>query len=252
MKTFSALPALVLTLILSVSVHSTYADAPNAGGLPQQFAEMKTLQEMPALSGKVVETMDGGGYTYVHIEKDGKKTWVAVPVMKVSVGQAVSFVPGVVMNDFTSKALGRTFDSIVFSSGAIGGEGKGSAHSSSGDKPTENSPADKAKVIKIDKASGPDAYTVAEIYEKSTALDKKSVSIKGQVVKVSAQIMGKNWIHIQDGSGNASNRTNDLLVTSQDLPSVGDVVTAKGTLYKDKDFGSGYKYSVVIEGASVK
>jgi len=69
------------------------------------------------ISGKVVETMNSGGYTYVNLEKDGKKTWVAVPAMKVSVGQELELMNGMEMKDFPSKSLNRTFDSIIFSGG---------------------------------------------------------------------------------------------------------------------------------------
>jgi hypothetical protein len=64
--------------------------------------------------------------------------------------------------------------------------------------------------------------------------------------------MGKNWVHLQDVSGDTGKRTSDLVVTTQDAPKVGDVVTAKGTLHKDKDFGAGYKYRVIVEEATVK
>ena len=104
----------------------------------------------------------------------------------------------------------------------------------------------------VEKAKGPDSHTVAEIYKKSAELDKKKVVVRGRVTKVSAGIMGKNWVHLQDGSGDASSGTNDLVATSQDLPSVGNVVTARGTLYKDKDFGSGYKYKAIVEEATFK
>lgn len=72
-----------------------------------------------ALTGKVVETMNAGGYTYVQIDNSGEKTWVAVPESKVDVGQEISFGPGMVMHDFESKALSRKFDSIVFSGGVL-------------------------------------------------------------------------------------------------------------------------------------
>lgn len=71
------------------------------------------------ISGKVVETMDSGGYTYVCVEKSKKKTWVAVPQTKVAVGKNMSFYPGMEMKNFTSKTLNRTFDSIIFSSGPV-------------------------------------------------------------------------------------------------------------------------------------
>ena len=72
-----------------------------------------------ALSGKVVETMNSGGYTYVLLEKGGKKIWVAAPQTKVAKGQQVSFAPGSEMQNFTSKKLNRTFDKIIFSEGLM-------------------------------------------------------------------------------------------------------------------------------------
>ncbi len=230
-------------------MNGTHAVSLKSAESPQKNSNMKSQQDIPSLSGKVVETMNSGGYTYVYIEKDGKKTWVAVPRIEVAIGQDISFHPGMVMNNFTSKTLKRTFETIVFSRGAIGQHGKESANKSASYKQAKDSTN---MTIKVKKASGPDAYTVAELYEKSIELDRKDVVIRGQVVKFSANIMGKNWIHIQDGSGSPSKGTNDILVTSQDLLSVGDIVTLKGTLYKDRDFGSGYKYAVIVEQASIK
>ena len=238
MKRFSVF-LLMLTSMLIVSMNGTYAGSAKPAESPQPSS----------LSGKVVETVDSGGYTYVRIEKAGKKIWVAVPKMKVAVGQELSFQPGMTMDNFTSKTLNRTFETIVFSSGVIGQEGTGSVSKSDGQKQTE---VPTSKAVKVKKASGPDAYTVAELYEKRTDLDNKGVVVRGQVIKVSADIMGKNWIHIQDGSGDPSKGTNDIVVTSKDLPSVGDTVTAKGTLFKEKDFGYGYNYPVIVEQASVK
>jgi hypothetical protein len=106
--------------------------------------------------------------------------------------------------------------------------------------------------IKVEKAKGADAYTVSETYEEAAKLDKKTVVVQGKVVKVSKGIMGKNWVHLRDGSGDPGKGTNNLVATTQDAPIVGDVVTAKGTLYKDKDFGAGYQYKVIIEEATVK
>ena len=198
-----------------------------------------------SLSGKVVETLNSGGYTYVNIEKDGNKTWVAIPQSNISVGQDLSFNPGSVMTNFTSKSLNRTFETIIFSAGVREiAKAKPVDIKTDQKKPT--------KVLKVKKADGPDAYTVAELYDKSSELDNKNIVLSGKVVKFSSQIMGKNWIHIQDGTGDALKGTNDLVVTSQDTLNVGDMVTIKGTVYKDKDFGSGYKFAVIIEDASVK
>ena len=246
MKRFTVLFVFASALMLLVPVHGAHASSQKAGELTDKNKDTKSQEDDSSLSGKVVETMDSGGYTYVNLKKNGKSMWVAVPQMKVTVGQEMSFAPGMVMKDFSSKTLNRTFDSIVFSSGAAGQESQGSGQKASGEKKAE------PKKVKVEKASGPNAYTVAELYEKSASLDKKNIVVKGQVVKVSQGIMGKNWIHIQDGSGDPSKGSHNIVATSQDLPAVGDVVTAKGTLYKDKDFGSGYKYAVIVEETSIK
>jgi len=213
----------------------------------------QTAADASSLTGKVVETMNSGGYTYVCLEKKGKKTWVAVPEMKVAVGQQLSLQPGQEMVNFTSKSLGKTFDSIIFS----GGPTSASQSASSNENVAKKASGSKAespiaKDIKVAKATGPDAYTVGEIFEKRTALHEKTAVVKGKVVKVSPGIMGKNWIHLQDGTGDEATGTNKLVTTSQDLPAVGEIVTMKGTIYKDKDFGSGYKYNVIMEKASIQ
>jgi hypothetical protein len=136
-------------------------------------------------------------------------------------------------------ALTAGGDAFAFGNAASGG--------SEGAKATATS-----KPIKVEKAKGADACTVSETYENAGKLDKKTVVVRGKVVKVSKGIMGKNWVHLQDGSGDGGKGTNNLVVTSQDVPVVGDVVTAKGTLYKDKDFGAGYLYKVIVEEATVK
>jgi hypothetical protein len=202
-----------------------------------------------SLSGKVIETMDSAGYTYARIEKNGKKTWVAVPSTKIVKGQNITFSPGMEMQNFESKTLKRKFDTIVFSGGVVGAAGKGSEQKSPGSKGSAVSSTEK---IKVEKATGPNAYTVGEIYKNSKKLEKKNIVVRGKVVKVSKGVMNKNWMHLQDGSGNAKTGSNDLVITSNDIPAVGDIVTVSGTLYNNKDFGSGYKYNVIIENASIK
>jgi hypothetical protein len=105
--------------------------------------------------------------------------------------------------------------------------------------------------VKVEKATGQDAYTIAEVYEKKSGLCNNKVFVRGKVVKVLPKIMGKNWIHLQDGSGDEKKGNYDLVVTSQDMPSVGDVITVSGTVYTDKDFGAGYKYNVIVEEAII-
>ena len=103
----------------------------------------------------------------------------------------------------------------------------------------------------MDKASGADARTVAEVWAQKGGLKEKSVTIRGQVVKYNPGVMGKNWIHLQDGSGEASKGNHDITVTSQDPAAKGDIVTVKGIVRQDKDFGAGYVYALIVEDAKV-
>lgn len=118
--------------------------------------------------------------------------------------------------------------------------------------PNAPAPAPAPGIGKIAKAAGADAKTVAEVFEGRAALKDKSVSVRGKVVKVNAGIMGKNWVHLQDGSGSAAKGTHDLIVTTQETAAVGDVVTARGLVRTDVSLGSGYAYEVLVEEAKLR
>lgn len=113
-------------------------------------------------------------------------------------------------------------------------------------------PAATTPVAKVAKATGPEAKTVAEVVSGKAKLKDKPVVVRGQVVKVNAGILGKNWLHLQDGSGSAKDGTHDILVTTQDLAAVGDIVNARGTVRTDVTVGPGYAYAVLIEEAAIR
>jgi hypothetical protein len=210
--------------------------------------EVKGAPAAPPITGKILEKLDGGGYSYFLLEKEGKKTWVAVSPTPGKVGDTVTFPAGIEMKAFPSKALNRTFDSIIFTDNVAPSAPKtmvSEGHSQGATTPADQSgkPLD-VKVAKSDAANG---YTVAELYGKSGELNGKEIVIQGRVVKVSRQIMGKNWVHLQDGTGDTALGSNNLVTTTQDSAVVGDLVVATGKLAKEKDFGGGYRYAVIIE-----
>ncbi len=100
-------------------------------------------------------------------------------------------------------------------------------------------------------AADPATKSVADIYKEKAELSGKEVTLHGKVVKANNQIMDRNWIHLQDGTGNAADGSNDITVTTQDTATVGDEVTVTGTLAVDLDFGSGYKYPLIVEKATL-
>ena len=100
----------------------------------------------------------------------------------------------------------------------------------------------------IEKAEG--GKTVAEVFAEKDQLGDTNVVVRGKVVKANAGVMGKNWLHVRDGSG--AEGTNDLTVTTASvLPEIGSTVVVSGPLTLDKDFGMGYQYDVIIEDAEV-
>jgi hypothetical protein len=243
-----------MTNFTSKTLNRTFEKIIFSDGTVVQKPAAKSVEETAPITGKVLQSMKGGGYTYVLLKKKGsdEQVWLAVPEMPIIVGKEMTFSPGMAMYDFQSKALNRTFEKIYFSSGPLqqsGKKDKKEAKTSPGSKGTAAAAA--TGKIDVEKATGPDAYRVAELYRDAGKLNKKKVVIRGKVVKVSAGIMNRNWIHIQDGSGSAKKGTNDLVVTSDALPSEGDVVTVTGTLAKDRDFGSNYRYKVIVEKAEI-
>ena len=109
-------------------------------------------------------------------------------------------------------------------------------------------PAAEVDLAGIAKADG--GKTVAEVFAEKDQLGGQTVMVRGKVVKTNANIMGKNWLHVRDGSG--AEGANDLTVTTAaELPQVGDTVVVTGPVTLNKDFGMGYAYDVIVEDAEV-
>jgi hypothetical protein len=208
--------------------------------------------------GQVVETMNSGGYTYVQVDDGAKKFWAAGPQCTVSVGDRVILPDGMVMRDFASKTLGRTFDVIYFASAiqvvsaqaldAVAAAHAAADHALPGHGMSgSTAAAAEVDLANIKKADG--GQTVAELFANKAALAGKDVVVRGRIVKYTAAVMGKNWLHVRDGSGSAG--TNDLTVSTSTDAAVGNLVLVRGKLGTDKDLGAGYHYDIIIEDASV-
>ena len=208
------------------------------------------------LKGEVLEVREAPPYTYLRLKTSAGETWAAVTAAPVKKGAQVSIDNPMVMENFESKSLKKTFDKIVFGTltdpNAPAAAAKAGPHGSMGGPIVGAPTAATPPAVKVAKASGSDARTVAEVVGGKSTLKDKSVSLRAQVVKVNLGIMGKNWFHVQDGSGSAGAGTNDILVTSKDVAAVGDVVLVKGTVRTDVNVGPGYDYAVLIENASLK
>lgn len=95
-----------------------------------------------------------------------------------------------------------------------------------------------------------ECITIAKLLAGKQSYSGKFIKIKGKVTKFNPAIMGKNWVHIQDGT--ESEGGFDLTITTDKQASVGETITFEGKIVLDKDFGYGYFYNVLMEdGKSV-
>ncbi len=217
----------------------------------------KAEEELPAGFNKltVLEHMNGGGYTFMKGEKDGNDMWIAVRETPVEVGDVFYFTSTMEMENFESKSVNKTFDKILFvdnisktpPQAAQSGNNSGMPGMGAAPDGHTKPKVDAVNDVKVTPLS--DGLTVEAANKDRISLAGKTVKIRGVVTKFNGGIMGKNWIHIQDGTG--GDGTNDLTITSDQSAKVGETIVIEGTVATDKDFGSGYFYDVIIENTKI-
>ena len=201
----------------------------------------KQVQAKPTIHKIVVnETLDGGNYTYINVDEKGNKYWMAIPNTQVNVGETYYYDGGMVMKDFESKELARTFDFITFTEGIRKSE---KVVAKKQENPHSNSDASIVEVNKIEKPEN--GTLLEELFSKRESFSKKTIIVRGKVVKINSGIMDRNWVHIKDGT--QFEGKNSLTVTTIEDVKVGDIVTFEGTIILDKDFGQGYVYPTLLE-----
>lgn len=263
------------------------AAAEPAAPAPAAFADQLPADDdvqapTGGIAGEVLEVIDVPSYSYLRIGAKGTDgTWAAVPTASVKVGATVQVTGAMKMTDFQSKALGRTFPVIYF--GTLGdGASARALPPATGDNPhgaganphgmgadphgmgagaqgadphaAMNGAAPAAAPVDVKplaRAEGPNGKTVADVIGQRTTLSGKAVKIRGTVVKVNTGILGRTYLHLRDGSGDATAGTNDIVVTTEATPTLGDTVVIEGKVVLDRDIGSGYKFATMVEDAKV-
>jgi len=207
-----------------------------------------------SIKGEVLEVRDVDTFTYLRLKTSEGEKWAAISKAPVKKGAEVTIENVVMMKDFESKSLKKTFDTIAFGRLAGTDTGTGAAPATTDLSQFHGGISQSTDVgnVKVAKASGPDARTVAEIVTKRTELKDKPVTVRGKVVKFTGGVMGKNWIHLRDGSGSSAENTNDIVVTTKDETQIGEVVVAKGVVRTDINLGSGYAFAVLIDEAKLQ
>jgi hypothetical protein len=245
----------------------------NAGDLAQEAShgnqghEDAGDQEGQLVEGRVLETIDVANYTYLRLAaSDGTELWAAIPLAKVATQSQVVMHDAQPMHDFTSPTLKRTFATIYF--GNLGAN-QASEVSPTGDQPhpmpaTTSSASSwhDPKIIgqaagssipagKLKPAEGPTGLRVSELRQRRRQLVGQSVKVRGIVVKTVPGVLDRTFVHVRDGSGRADGVEDDLTITTTTTPETGKALVFEGLVAVERDFGSGYRYDVLLENARV-
>jgi len=214
----------------------------------------QSMSEAPAQTApnthhvKVKEILQTSNYTYLFVSENSKEFWIAVRRLDAKVGDDVYYQQALPMQNFKSKELDRVFETVLFIQGNTSTPPTADAAKKMGAKKMPPKVDKKIAGIQVKVAEG--GISIAELFKNKDQYAGKKVTVKGQVVKVNNGIMGKNWIHIQDGTADADNY--DLTLTTQNKANMGDIISIEGTVYLNKEFGAGYSYDLIIEEAVIK
>jgi len=237
----------ILLALASLSCRQKEAEQKEQDILQQQQVQTKQGGAVADLHTVTVqEVVQATSYTYLKVKEADSDFWIAVTKREIEAGATISFAGGLEIKNFESKDLQRTFETIYFVDRVVSGGAPATQQSMSMPRPVK--PELEKKEVSIEPAEG--GITIGELFTNRDSYADKTVLIKGQVMKVNRAIMNKNWVHLQDGTGDSGNF--DLTITTNEEVNVGDVVTFEGKITLNKDFGSGYSYEVLMEQAKLQ
>lgn len=198
------------------------------------------------------EVLHVNQYSYIRVLEDGEESWIAAPTTPVTVGNTYYYGKTMEMKNFESKDLGKTFETIYFVERISENAEEATIPLTENPHPQNtNMEATKPTIEKKDVTveTATNGISLAELFKNREKYNNKIVTLKGEVTKYNPAIMGINWFHIQDGTD--FNGEFDLTVTTAAVVKIGDVVTIKGKVTLNKDFGAGYLYAIIIENAEL-
>lgn len=196
----------------------------------------------------IKEVMQAGGYTYLLVEEENKEYWMAVSETEVKAGDKLYYETAMEMSDFESKELNKVFDKILFVDFASAEPISKTSKKEEAIQRTKVIMTKMLDSIKISPVEG--GISIADVYRDAEEYSGKQVMVTGQVIKVNLDIMDRNWVHLMDGTKGGDR--SDLTFTTLENVKIGDTVTFQGTLALDREFGAGYVYPLIVEGAVLK
>ncbi len=192
---------------------------------------------------KALETIEASRYVYIRVQENDEEFWVATLKQPIEIGKTYHYHGGLLKTNYQSKEHNRVFDKIYLVSNLIGADHSAGQleHSTS----SAQTPVSQAHTVTKVDVKG--SVKIKDIIANSEKYEGKVIQVSGKVVKLNANIMGRNWMHLQDGSKDGY----DFVVTSNQMIPEGGVVTLAGVITLKKDFGAGYFYDLLMEDATI-
>ena len=195
----------------------------------------------------VEEKLDTDKYSYLRVTENGEEVWIAIPLMDgVQVGSTYYYKGGLMKKNFFSKEYNRVFETLYLVSNLSQKGGTAVDDVLSNMQEGQATEAIESPTTAITPAKG--AIKISDLMANPQKYEGKVIKVTGKCVKVNPMIMGRNWVHLQDGSGKGM----DLTITTDEVVPLGSIVTLEGTIALNQDFGAGYRYDIIMEGATVQ
>ncbi len=196
---------------------------------------------------KVLEILPTDKYVYLRVEENDEEFWIATRKQEIELGSHYFYKGGLLKTQFESKEYKRIFDKIYLVSNVVPAN-----HSQGAVGQVTNTSDQKAKTVNTKKEHSSTVdqdkfLKISELVNNKASFEGKVVELKGTCVKVNPNIMGRNWIHIKDGTMDDY----DLVITSSVAVPEGHEVAFRGTVTLNRDFGAGYTYELLVENGEL-
>jgi hypothetical protein len=198
----------------------------------------------------VQEVLHVREYSYIRVLENGQEKWIAAPITAVEIGGTYYIGKTMEMQNFESKDLNKTFETIYFVEKISTTAEDTKLPLTTNPHPVNpeaTKPTIEKKEVKVETSDG--SISLAELLKNRDNYNNKIVTLQGEVTKFNPAIMNINWIHMQDGT--EFNGVFDLTVTTKAAVKLGDRITIKGKVTLNKDFGAGYFYNIIVENAEI-
>jgi len=180
-------------------------------------------------------------YLYLLVQENNDEFWIAVRKMEINIGETYFYYGGLLKTNFKSNEYDKVFDKIYLVTSLV----KSDHGNHINEKKLDIKDIKIAKTKSIPEIKG--SIKISELVRNQKELEGKTVQISGICSKTNPNIMGRNWIHVKDGSLDDY----DLVITSSTYVKEGTQITIKGVVALNKDFGAGYMYKLILENGVV-